>query len=49
MIFILLTGKQREKLYLSYVNDFLTVDAFCDHYGTDKDATINFLNSIREA
>lgn len=48
MIFIFLTGEQRQKLYLSYVNDFFTIESFADHYGTDLDHTINFLKAMKE-
>ena len=41
-----------QKLYLSWVNDFLTIDYFCEYYGLTKkgaNAYINIGRRINEA
>lgn len=42
------TKKQREKIYLDYINNFLTVDNFADAYDMRKNEAENFIKESKE-
>lgn len=38
-----------EEVYLDYVNNFLTVAAFAEHYGLTEPVATSFINRVRES
>jgi hypothetical protein len=40
--------KTLETMYLDYVNNFLTVGAFADHYGISKELATTIINEFQQ-
>jgi hypothetical protein len=42
-----LTTNEVEKLYLSYVNDFITIENFCNYYNISYYSAKTLINTMR--
>lgn len=39
-----INGKTYEEMYLSYLNDFLTVECFAEYYGLTESQAVNVID-----